>query len=871
MLYPPILASTQPVFDTTILRKKGLVIDFTLASITSIDDFDTVELILCKQSNNATVAKQSYAKSDVMLDTKIGQIVDKSIASNSDFQPGYLYKVQLRLIKVAGNTQEVSEWSTVLIIKFITTPSIQVSAEGIILSPGSYVSSLTPTFKGICNIDTSNKEVEELFQFKIYQESTVIVESGWLNSRPNEEDVWYCNTKLSAHTYYSVFYEIKTINGYSLSTICAFQVVTPAQTVLDADFFAEVNQEKARIDLSIVPGSTLNKLNGIYVISRASEKDDFSKFEDIRFLSYKEEAVEEGKSYFVFSDYTIESGVNYKYGIQQVRSSSLRSELQETGIVMINYSCAYFYREGVQLKVSFNQNISNFKYTVLRNKQDTIGSKYPYFSQNGNAHYAEFALTGLISYQDNIDTFFNVHNDENVYYKDELVIHKEKFELNTGKREASTTPGENSTYFDHKDGYAFGVASQETSYAYENDLIATLPRRGSSPIPTDDSNNGTTDEVELTRDYTISTNLTDDNIYIERKFREKVEEFLNDFNGKLYKSATEGNHAIILMNVSLRPEETLGRLLYSFNATAYEIADTTIEDLDFYGISNIQSNLLTKYDPIIYNWFGQVILDSSETNIIEKIKTQIDQEFESLYQLKDLDTLWIETSLSREDLYSNYYVLYIDDTKNIIPTNRIYTLAVPSIINQEEDTAGYKGVKLTLEKGHVPLLVNFKASIEQNPLTATTYVTRESKYDFDQIIWNRSDGEDLVEFIQNIIATRSKWIEISEDENGIKTWKDQEGIIWTFDHLRWIDITTQKGAIISIGVTSADSTDFKVGYVHNSENPRENTFNSNRIIFPTQRSELDSHAKYLHISGEYAQQAIVNFSYYLLKDTIMQG
>lgn len=69
----------------------------------------------------------------------------------------------------------------------------------------------------------------------------------------------------------------------------------------------------------------------------------------------------------------------------------------------------------------------------------------------------------------------------------------------------------------------------------------------------------------------VTTNLTDINLYNERIYREKVEKFLNNGEIKLLKSPTEGNLLIYLMQVSLTPEDRLGRLLYSFTSTAYEV------------------------------------------------------------------------------------------------------------------------------------------------------------------------------------------------------------------------------------------------------------------------------------------------------------
>lgn len=60
-------------------------------------------------------------------------------------------------------------------------------------------------------------------------------------------------------------------------------------------------------------------------------------------------------------------------------------------------------------------------------------------------------------------------------------------------------------------------------------------------------------------------------IYLERKFKRKVEEWLNNGEPKLIRTATEGNFKVRLMNVNLTPTDQLGRKLHAFEATAYEI------------------------------------------------------------------------------------------------------------------------------------------------------------------------------------------------------------------------------------------------------------------------------------------------------------
>lgn len=70
------------------------------------------------------------------------------------------------------------------------------------------------------------------------------------------------------------------------------------------------------------------------------------------------------------------------------------------------------------------------------------------------------------------------------------------------------------------------------------------------------------------------TNLTDENIAAERKFKIEVLNWLNNGEPKLFRSPTEGNYIVRLMSVSLSPNDTLGRMLHTFSATGYEIMDS---------------------------------------------------------------------------------------------------------------------------------------------------------------------------------------------------------------------------------------------------------------------------------------------------------
>ena len=88
----------------------------------------------------------------------------------------------------------------------------------------------------------------------------------------------------------------------------------------------------------------------------------------------------------------------------------------------------------------------------------------------------------------------------------------------------------------------------------------------------------------------LKTNLSAENIYNERQFKLEVLEWLNNGEAKIFRSPTEGNYIVRLMNVSLTPNDTLGRMLHTFQCTAYEIADWNFKNLVDADLIELPSN-----------------------------------------------------------------------------------------------------------------------------------------------------------------------------------------------------------------------------------------------------------------------------------------
>lgn len=128
--------------------------------------------------------------------------------------------------------------------------------------------------------------------------------------------------------------------------------------------------------------------------------------------------------------------------------------------------------------------------------------------------------------------------------------------------------------------------------------------------------------------YEKSTDLIGENLYKERAFKTEVLEWLTNGEPKIFRSPTEGNFIVRLLNVSLTPTDQLGRMLHTFNCTAYEIADFTYSVLNEYNfihlidpeVSYLRFKTVNFYDTID----GKVIYKHGQINNLPAVTARID-------------------------------------------------------------------------------------------------------------------------------------------------------------------------------------------------------------------------------------------------------
>ncbi len=272
---------------------------------------------------------------------------------------------------------------------------------------------------------------------------------------------------------------------------------------------------------------------GQYILVRASEEDDYRSWLELK--RFKLENIRPSTVDYV--DYTVKQGVKYIYGIIQYNLFGIYSARIESEPISVDFEDIFLYDGERVLKIKFNPKVSSFKSTILEQKTNTIGNKYPFIFRNGNVNYKEFPISGLISYQmDNELLFYNREIEE--YIRDYTLDFK------------SLTSKEH-------------IEKQE-EFLVNMDKILINP-----------------------------CDLVEENIHKERDFKIEVLNWLNNGKPKLFKSGPEGNFIVRIMNVSLSPTDSLGRMLHSFTGQCAEIADFNYNNLLRYGF--IKADIVSKY------------------------------------------------------------------------------------------------------------------------------------------------------------------------------------------------------------------------------------------------------------------------------------
>ena len=547
-LYPPIFKKAyMPAFiRNNNTEEKCCKVYFSISVYNSLNEIATnlVQVSVQNQNTNYSALNLEKYPSGIML-TSLKEKEDSKtddkyyieiglgdLAEGNQFNPGEYYKVQIRFtssIEENGSTKDetwfntnianFSEWSQVVLVKGINTPRLQlrnfdnqVNEREFALQDISLVGSVI--------FDTEDKEYLKKYRILLYDSSSTEIlqdsKEKYSNIYSNPNQIYYkIKYNLKHEESYILKIQLQTNNLYEWEETYAFTMNLVQYTTLDSSNFhiqAQPDDSGGRIKVKVFSEQKPKQLGMNLIIRRSSSKDNFNIWEDVyTFLAKSTEVIN-----LIWYDMTVESGIWYKYSLQQRNLQGFRSNLiiYETPIMCV-FQDIFLTTAENQLKIKFNPQVNNYSHVVSESLTQTIGSKYPFIRRNGNVNYRTFSLSGTIT--------------------------------------------------------CFMDIRQNTMHASPLDLYGTNEFGGKAKYDQYNSRH--------------NINLYNNSIY-ERDFREKVIDFLYKNDIKLYKSTTQGNILVKLMNISFTPNNTLSRHIYDFTCTVQQIDQFTIDNCDKYNIQD---------------------------------------------------------------------------------------------------------------------------------------------------------------------------------------------------------------------------------------------------------------------------------------------
>ena len=581
-LYPPLVNSYEPAFIAG--SNSSLRVYFSLSSLSNIPKStkltvhaqiyrqDGVKVV--KTTNDISETETRYRATGIILNLEPSRAETEENLyyieiKNSDLKssvtlggttyngwiPGWVYKIQLRLSTVIypggaekqaawlqKNSDNFSEWSTICYTKAIGEMVLQIpifnydSSDKTQFYNSKTIHSLTQLnfFGSLSNSLIESNEEFESCRARLYKDNILIEDSGEIFKSELSSNYFNYNFKTNfiIGTEYKLSFTYITENGYQPSEpiVFLFVITKSATEIINARIITidtneydiltdltslDLEEDEGRIALKLYSEDT-SPYSGNICICRSCQEDNFATWEDITIFTLSQENIND---YHLIYDYTVQSGIWYKYGVQSISSKGERGrivEMEKPIQRIFNYSYLLG-QDNKQLKLSFNNTMGSFKVQVIDSKTDTIGSQYPFISRNAAVRYRAFPINGLISFWMDENNTFLQKGKKSVYNYDSIVSEYEEYNIKRGI---------------------------------------------------------------LQRDFTY-----------ERDFRKLVLDFLLDGKPKLFKSPTEGNVIVRLMDINCTPSQPIDRLIYSFTANAYEIDDNTMNNYLKYGF----------YDPGTYS------------------------------------------------------------------------------------------------------------------------------------------------------------------------------------------------------------------------------------------------------------------------------
>ncbi len=337
-------------------------------------------------------------------------------------------------------------------------------------------------------------------------------------------DLFSTKIQMDKDKLYTVQYVVKTTNNMTL-TSPVYNIIRRAMVPLDdIQFYATPHPDYGYISLELDYSNSKIDCVGTYLLSRTYKKDGIQIKEKLKKINLAYDMSIKNP----YNDYTIEHGIKYEYIIERINNAGVYSLPISAKLGPVPTSPA----EQAAAQNRPTEISANFEDAFLYDGKRQLRIRY-------NPKISSFKKDVLETKTDTIGGKFPfIFRNGSVSYKE--------FPIS-------------------------GLISRLENECFELESSKPAPKRESTV------SSGSADSYSL-------TDLSDENIRAERQFKMEVLDFLTDGKPKLFRSPTEGNYLVRLMNTSLTPEDTLGRMLHTFSCTAYEIGECDYDTLLSYGI-----------------------------------------------------------------------------------------------------------------------------------------------------------------------------------------------------------------------------------------------------------------------------------------------
>lgn len=651
-LYPPQIDGILPAFyknytEDGEVKNAAIAIPFGMNRAVTLEEVYKLSLRLKTVSTNTIIYVgecDSFDRTELIAYFTI----DKETAKK--LNEGQFYKGQVAFINrnEIDETKVIGYYSTVGTIKCVAKPKVTIGGYDP-LQINTFIQEFIGEYQQNTNFGDSTEKVET-YEFNLWDNTNqLILSSGELLhnsaddiSSSSSTDVFKIFHEINQGELYYIQYTVTTLNNLHISSpLYKVMQGTSVDIQYPLKLYGTNNYEEGYIELRLdgeLNDQGIEKIcTGTFLITRGSEIDDYFEWDEIIKFNM------EGKlpSSYSFRDFTVAQGIKYKYRIQQYNQYDLysnpvymtyswkdykneiceQSQIGQEKEILADFEDMFIYDGKRQLKVKYNPKVSSFKNTIPEQKIETIGSKYPFIFRSGHVNYKEFPISGLISFNMDSAMLFLTEQEllEAKLLEPTYVRHSSGYEKlqELTQKEQDTIPNSLLGHESYWNAQAHKNADNETYYTvWPAETLQVLNKE--KKVWQSGSEYVYNDWLDLS--VRTDKNLTTENLMGERYFKLKVLDWLTDGQVKLFRSPGEGNYLVRILNVSLSPQDQLGRMLHTFTGTCYEMDELNYSNLIHYGI--VTENLFTLME---MHW-GSVYINEYLANKITPWADFIDEE-----------------------------------------------------------------------------------------------------------------------------------------------------------------------------------------------------------------------------------------------------